>query len=253
MSRHGHRFFVSRSLSSGLTLSLDSTQSKQIIHVLRLREGDRIGLFNGDGRNYEAVIRSATRTAVEVDIAQSDSGPRLAFPPIWIAVALIKSERFEWALQKVTELGVERIFPMDSEQSVISLRVDRVERRLERWRRIVVEASEQSGRCTIPEVDAPVKFADVIAVGNECQPVLLWENEAATPLSAIEFDDRPILLIVGPEGGFSLEEVEAASATGIQTASLGPLTLRAETAAVAGVAMLVGRHLVARSSRSALR
>ncbi len=248
MSRHGHRFFVHRPLSIGLALTLGPSQSKQIASVLRLRPDDHVTLFNGDNSNYDAVIRTSTRSAVDVEILDSVVGPAQPSPPVWLALALIKPDRFEWAVQKATELGVERIFPMESEQSVISLRVDRAERRLDRWRRIAVEAAEQSGRCTVPGICEPVKYGDIVGEASECQPILLWEGDATTPLTSIDLDERPVLLIVGPEGGFSRAEIDAARANGIQLASLGPLILRAETAAVAAIAMLVGRQLAVTTS-----
>ncbi len=248
LSRHGHRFFVQRPLSIGLTLALDPSQSKQITSVLRLREGDHVDLFNGDDRTYDAVVRSSTRSAVAVEVVDSENGPAPLSPPVWLALALIKADRFEWAIQKATELGIGRIFPMESEQSVISLRVDRAERRLDRWRRIAVEAAEQSGRCTVPEICEPLEYSDIVAATSECQPILLWEDESTTPLTLIGLDRRPVLLIVGPEGGFTHDEVEVSRAKGIQLASLGPLVLPAETAAIAAIAMLAGRQLSAATS-----
>ncbi len=172
------------------------------------------------------------------------SGSRLQEPPIHIALAMIKSDRFEWALQKVTELGVARFIPMITEHCVISLRVDREARRRERWLRIVTEASEQSGRCTLPAIDPIVAFEDLMCRTVGAEVVLLWEDETARALTAMSFNPgRPIVLLVGPEGGFSSAEIEMAKRAGVKTASLGRLTLRAETAAVAAAAMLVGQSI----------
>lgn len=209
-----------------------------------MRNGDRIELFNGDGLNYSSSIVNTGRSRVTVNIDRSDPGAELPQPPLHLALAIIKSDRFEWAVQKATELGVRRIIPMVTEYCVISLRVDREERRRQRWERIVIEASEQSGRCTVPEVTQVTSFADVIGDTSSNQPVLLWEDEPTSALTAMSFDtQRPLVILVGPEGGFSPAEIEAARGTGVSTATLGRLTLRSETAAVAAVAMLVGRDI----------
>ncbi len=244
LSRHGHRFFIDDSLSVGARVNLSQQQSHQVANVLRLQSGDQIVLFNGDGSEYRAVISEIDRSATAVDIVSTEVGFTLPGPPIHVALALIKSDRFEWALQKVTELGAERFIPMITEHSVISLRVDREARRRERWLKIAAEASEQSGRCTIPAIDPVVAFDDLICRIDATQTYLLWEEESTTALTAMRFDpDRPIVLLVGPEGGFSSAEIEMAKQAGVKTASLGHLTLRAETAAVAAAAMIVGRSI----------
>ncbi len=244
MSRHGHRFYIEQPLSVGLRLSIPEEQSRQIGHVLRLRTGDAISLFNGDGNDYVASIIEISRSTVTVEIDRCARGAELPGPPLHLALAMIKPDRFEWAMQKVTELGVARIIPMSTEFCVISLGVDREERRRQRWARIVTEASEQSGRCTVPEVTTVTPFENVIAAATNAQVVLLWEGESTAPLTAMAFDrQRPLVLMVGPEGGFSPAEIEIARGAGVKTVSLGRLILRSETAAVAAVAMMVGREI----------
>lgn len=242
MSRHGHRFFVDEQLSEHQKLSLPASQSRQIADVLRLRGGDEIRLFNGNGSEYEAVVDSSDRAAVKVTIAAEKQGIALPGSPIHLALALLKADRFEWALQKVTELGVSRIVPLATEHSVIALRVDRAERRRKRWKRIVIEAAEQSGRCTVPEIASVSTLVGLLEEPADRQSVVLWEDEQRTLLSAMPIDlARPVLLIVGPEGGFSDAELDLARRAGVISASLGRLTLRSETAAVAAAAIISGR------------
>ncbi len=228
---------------AGSHVDLPQPVARQVSSVLRLRVGDHVGLFNGDGVEHDAVITEVLRLSVTVVIAEEIPTVALPNPPIQLALAMIKSDRFEWALQKATELGVDRIIPMVTAQTVISLRVDREERRRQRWTKIVVEAAEQCGRSTLPMID-PVTPYDVLLDSTGIRPVVLWEDETTTPLMSLPLSgDLPVRLIVGPEGGFTVDEIGAARSVGATTVSLGRLTLRAETAAVAAVAILVGRDL----------
>jgi 16S rRNA (uracil1498-N3)-methyltransferase len=238
LSRHGHRFYVQEPLEADRSLSLPESVARQITSVLRLIRGDEIRLFNGDGREFAADITDTGHGRVAVRVTrQVESVGRLA-PPLTVALALIKHDRFEWALQKLTELGVDRVVPMTTERTVLSFRVDRTAQRLARWQRIIVEAAEQSGRATLPEIGPAIPFADVLAECAESRSILLWEEEHAVELPQL-FDDRPALLLIGPEGGFTAAEVDQARAIGAVTASLGPLILRAETAAISAAAMML--------------
>ncbi len=225
-----------------MDLTLSDQTARQIANVLRLKRGDQVQLFNGDGSECTAEITDVRRGSVEVRVSQREPGLIGMRPALEIGLALIKHERFEWALQKLTELGVTRVIPLTTERTVLSFRADRAAQRLERWQRIVIEASEQSGRATLPSVEPVVEFADLLAEPSAARTIVLWEDEQAYDLPRM-LDDRPTLLLVGPEGGFSAAEVDQAREMGAETASLGPLTLRAETAAVAAAAMMMAHRL----------
>lgn len=246
MSRRGHRFFVAQALDVGAQFTLPNDQSRQIGTVLRLALGDTIALFNGDGFEYSASIVRVQRSGVEIQVEQREPGIVIPPPALHLALALIKQDKFEWALQKVTELGVARVIPMTTERSVISFSVDRAAQRSQRWQRIVVEAAEQSGRSTVPVVDPVTSFPDVLADLTDQQAVVLWEDERTVGLQTLFGTASPLLFLVGPEGGFSLAEIALAREFGAFTASLGPLTLRAETAAVAAAAIKLA-HDVSRN------
>lgn len=242
MSRHGHRFYVPEPLQAGSPVTLSSEQSRQIATVLRLEAGDTVLLFNGDGREYRGAIDDLSVHATRVMIEQCEPGRPELSPPLELALALIKSDRFEWAVQKATELGIARIIPMVTEHSVISLPVGREGRKRERWEKIAVEAAEQSGRTTVPVIDEVVPLSRVVE--SDARVILLWEDEETVLLPAMSLDvGRPARLVIGPEGGLSAREVEIARRAGAATASLGPLTLRSETAAVAAISMLLAREL----------
>jgi len=243
LSRHGHRFYLTAPIDVGTHLTLPDDQSRQIGTVLRLATGDTIALFNGDGFEYFASIVRVQRSEVEVQIVRREPGILIPQPALHMALSLIKQDRFEWALQKVTELGVERVIPMTTERTVISFSVDRASQRLQRWQRIVAEAAEQSGRATVPVIDAVTSFTEVLTAVSDRQAVVLWEDEQAAGLPMLFGDARPLLLLIGPEGGFSPAEIALARKSGALTASLGPLTLRAETAAVSAAAVSLAHNL----------
>lgn len=242
MSRHGHRFYVQEHLDTGVELSLPEQASRQIAHVLRLKPENDIHLFNGDGFEYTAEIMEMRRDAVVVRVVAQDSGITQLKPSLSVALALIKHDRFEWALQKLTELGADRVIPMLTERTVLSFRVDRAEQRLARWQRIVVEAAEQSGRTKLPSLEPVAELADVLSGRPGEHRIVLWEDEQAVGLPNV-LSDRPTLVLVGPEGGFSAAEVDLARKQGAETASLGPFTLRAETAATAAAAMMLAHRM----------
>jgi len=247
LSRHGHRFYLPDTLATGMSYSLPDQTSRQIVNVLRLKPGDEIRLFSGDGSEFSAEITDVRRGIVAVRVARRDPGIAQLSPSLTVALSLIKHDRFEWALQKLTELGVDRVIPMATERTVLSFRVDRAAQRFARWQRIVVEAAEQSGRATLPAIEPATEFSDVLAVHAESRAIVLWEDEQAVDLPRL-LDDRPTLLFIGPEGGFSAAEVDLAREMGCDTASLGPLTLRAETAAVAAAAMMLAHRMNQRTN-----
>ncbi|HEX3723406.1 MAG TPA: 16S rRNA (uracil(1498)-N(3))-methyltransferase [Nitrolancea sp.] len=243
MSRHGHRFFLQRPFEVGDTVSLPGQQSRQIANVLRLAPGDVIELFNGDGYAYPATIVELRRSEVDVKIERRVAGIPIPAPPLHLALALIKQDRFEFALQKVTELGVERLIPIRTERTVISFSVDRALARQQRWQRIAEEAAEQSGRSSVPLIEPVSSLPELLAEQTDRRVVILWEDEHAIDLVRLLDDKNPLLLVVGPEGGFSSAEIDLARQSGERTASLGPLTLRAETAAMAAAAVVLAHNV----------
>jgi 16S rRNA (uracil1498-N3)-methyltransferase len=199
--------------------------------VRRLAPGDRVALFDGNGRSYVGTVERTTgkQLAVRVD----EELPALmgeSSLTLTLAIALLKSDRFEWAIEKTTELGITRLRPFTCEHSLARPSAARHAR----WHAIALSAAKQCGRSVIPQIDAPCDFDAVLATADP-DHVLFWEG-CADP-SRID-DARPrATLIVGPEGGFSENEVARARDAGCTIATLGPRILRAETAAITAVAL----------------
>jgi 16S rRNA (uracil1498-N3)-methyltransferase len=206
-----------------------------LAHVLRARPGDKVVLFDGAGQEADAIIE----VVAEAGLVLSVSAPRAAATrgaPITLLCGLLKGEKMDLVIQKATELGAARIVPLVTDRSVVRLDEERGEARRARWSRIAAEAARQSRRADVPEIAAPTDFgAALAAAAPHALRLLLHEGETA-PLRL----DEPleVVVAVGPEGGFSPEEVAAARAAGFQVAGLGPRVLRAETAAIAALAVV---------------
>lgn len=236
------RFFVPPQALLVDAVSLaDQGLAHQLSRVLRLGPGDRVLLLDGQGLACEVELIALGRDEVRGRVLRR--WPATGEPPVALAVylPLIRPERFEWALQKCVELGAARLVPVAFARSLAADRAD--PRKLERWRRIVREAAEQSCRGILPAVADPLPFAAACEQAAAADlAIMLWEREAPPLRAALRDLSRAglrIALLSGPEGGITDDELTAAQAHGIMPVSLGPRILRAETAPVAATATLI--------------
>lgn len=235
-----YRFFVAPTMLQGEMVHIaDRELAHQLGRVLRLRPDDRILLLDGQGEACEVRLTAIEREAFAGHIERRFTAG--GEPPLRITLylALLRGERFEWALQKGAELGVARFVPVHCARSLPNERTD--ERRLTRWRRIVREAAEQSCRGLLPEVTPPQAFSAACAESVGEQALLLWEGEApplGSYLRSLGATPGAVAFYSGPEGGFTEDELTCARQRGIIPVSLGPRILRAETAPLAAVAAL---------------
>jgi len=231
------RFHVSGA-APGARLALPEHSAHHAREVLRLRSGASVRVFDGAGTEFEAQLEEVTRRTVFARLGAAVA-PRPESPlRLVLAVSPLKGDRMELVVQKATELGVAGIWP------VVTFRTDAAARpalqgsRGERWERVASSAAEQCGRAVVPEVAPTTTLEGLVARAFEGQRVVLLETPGHAPLAALEVDaSRALLLLVGPAGGFEPSEAEALLASGFAAASLGPRILRAETAAVASVAI----------------
>lgn len=232
--RPEHRLCVASPLAAGRTLTLDPDRSHYICRVLRQRRGDALTVFNGDGLAFRAVIVTADARSCEVelsDVIASEPAPHVR---VHVAQALIKSERQDWMLQKATELGASDLWLLMSEHTEVRVSGPRLERRLTHWQRVVVSAAEQSGRYRLPQLHGPLPLHDFLRTSPASQMLLL--DPGAPPLGNVACTDTVLLL--GPEGGFSDAEREAALTAGATAVGLGDLILRSDTAPVVALGVL---------------
>jgi 16S rRNA (uracil1498-N3)-methyltransferase len=236
MSRR--RFFVPQTQIQNGTAVLPLDQAHHLRDVLRLRAGDEIELFDGAGNQYVGKVK-LSQSEVTVHSLRALAAVPQSETPLVLASALIKSDRFEWILQKGTELGVSEFIPLKTRYCGIKIPDVKIDSRLKRWDRIVLDAARQSGAVFIPRIRTPLSFTDFVKRGEikTVRKYLLYER-APTRWRSEKIQGNPILLCVGPEGGWHPQEVEAASQAGFQIFSLGTRILRAETAALAAVALI---------------
>lgn len=246
--KNTYRFFVAPELLQGDLVHLeDADLAHQLGRVLRLGVGDQVLMLDGSGWAYTVTLRELGRGHLTGQIegrALAETEPTVA---ISIFLALMHADRFEVAIQKAVELGVGQIVPVFYARSLPGDRSD--SKRLERWRRIIREAAEQSCRGRLPELAEPVRFETACALAAQADlPLILWEGAAphlrevlrpASPTSGISIASaRTISILTGPVGGIAPEELTAAREHGIMPVSLGPRILRAETAPIAAIAAI---------------
>jgi len=219
----------------------DPRELHHLLDVLRVKVGDHLECFDGNGHAYAGPIVRCSRRGLVMEIDERLEEPRRPLS-VTLAQALIKPERFEWVIQKATELGVDRLIPLVTERSVVRPATARVEQRLARWRRIAQEAAAQCGRSTLPRLDAPRSVEELLPSLPSGTRVLMPTLSAeAVPLKeALTAWDGvgSVVVLIGPEGDFTPHEVLLAQRAGVLLISLGRLTLRSETAAVAILAIL---------------
>jgi len=213
--------------------------SHQLRNVLRLEPGSVITLLDGCGAAYPTRIDSldaanATGRVLKKQLVRSEPGVQLT-----LYQCVLKRERFEWVLQKGTELGVSRFVPVISSRTVVRPAA-RLRSKYERWRAIVREAAEQSRRGRLPAIEDPLSWREALDHGAGFR-LMAWEEVRADGSGLLPgvADARSLSLLVGPEGGISCEEATAATEQGWLPLSLGPRVLRAETAAVAAAAIVL--------------
>lgn len=218
---------------SGEHAALVGSHAEHLGRVLRAQIGQEFDIV-ADG-----IARAARITSVgpqRVEFALGEAVPAAAPAQVHLLIAIFKFDRFEWAIEKATELGVARITPVAAKRSDAHL-VTAADKRVERWRRVVREASEQSRRTNPPELLEPTKLAKAIVVESGARIVLAESEQGTTLKQALASAAEPVTLAIGPEGGWTNQELDLFSQQGWVSASLGSTILRAETAAIAALAV----------------
>ena len=229
------RFFVDQDLARGIELTLPAPVMHHAVRVLRLRDGDRIVLFNGRGGEFAAALRiDGRRAAARVerfDPVERESPLALTLVQAWVA-----ADKLDWIVEKATELGVARVVLAPAERSVVRLQGERRERRRVHLRQIAIAACEQCGRNRVPDVVVADTLAAALdAAGSDEMLILAPEAETALSPAAAAASTA---LLVGPEGGFTPQEIAAACRLGCRPVRLGPRVLRTESAGLAALATL---------------
>ncbi len=257
MTRNGYyvksmpQFLIEPSAIKDHVATITGKDARHISQVLRLSKGDWLMLTDGQGNRWKSTIVAIEPNKV-VAVAQDFSpanfgrpeGLRYKSTNITLAQALIKHDRFEWIVQKAVELGASRIVPFTSERTIPKFAAS--SNKPARWQKIALEAAKQCGTTLRPTVEEPVPFLKLLTRLKPSETnILFYEGETSTNLSdlappngRVRHADAGTVIIIGPEGGFSLDEVRRAKEAGVVTCGLGPLILRVETASIAALTLV---------------
>ncbi|MFM9913570.1 MAG: 16S rRNA (uracil(1498)-N(3))-methyltransferase [Methylophilaceae bacterium] len=232
------RFYCPAKLATGAILNLPENVAHHAAKVLRMKTGDSLTLFNGDGHDYMAEILRLLKGEAAVKIGQQLPVANESPLRVTLMQAISSGERMEFTLQKAVELGVTAIQPIAAERSVVKLSGERAEKRQEHWQNVVIAACEQSGRATVPQVAPILGLAEWLGQRQEFALKLLLSPSADNTLHTLLKPDGDICLLIGCEGGLSPQEQQLAESCGFQLVRLGARVLRTETAAMAALAAM---------------
>ncbi len=231
------RIYLPRKMEAGELIELADDHFRYVRNVLRLKPGEPIALFGWQGLEYQARIEEITPRIVLARISGVRTLPASDLR-IVLAQSLPKGDKMDFIIQKATELGASAIIPFHSSRSIPRLSRDKAGDRVRRWQKIALEASRQSGRSDLPEISEIATFEEMLRVSE--RPglrLIFWEAESGRGIKEIlrggGNEPRDFFIVVGPEGGFSGEEVHQAMASGMVSVSLGPQVLKVETASLA--------------------
>jgi 16S rRNA (uracil1498-N3)-methyltransferase len=231
------RFYCPTPLAAGSPLDLPAGTARHV-QVLRLQPGTGLTLFNGEGGEFDAVIERMGRSEVRVQVLRHVRVEREANRQVHLAVGMPANERMDWLVEKAAELGAASIQPLLAERSVLKLSGERAQKKRAHWQAIAIAACEQCGRNRIPDVAQIVSFDEWVVSDDVSADTAILDADASRSLAARAAATPPRSVAIGPEGGFTREEIERAQMRGAVAVHLGRRVLRAETAAVATLATL---------------
>lgn len=229
------RIYLNQILGVGNTIELSVEAHRHVVNVLRLRENDKLILFNGKGKEFLASIIQIEKKGSIVRIEQEQTNITSSPLNIELGLSLIKNDKLDFAIQKSVELGVNSITPLAADRSTIKLDDKRELKRQLHWQGIIQSACEQSGRNYLPKLNPIHSITDWLSTSTT--PGIVFEPTANIALSQVTITDK-VRIIIGPEGGFTEKELQSITQHGFNKVKLGPRILRAETAAITAVSVL---------------
>ncbi|MDD3879992.1 MAG: 16S rRNA (uracil(1498)-N(3))-methyltransferase, partial [Syntrophomonas sp.] len=222
----------------GNTVRIDEEQTRHIEKVLRLKSGDIVKVFDGNGNEYQLRLQEKRQKKLQAEILSRETMLEDLAINLTLVQGIARSEKMDFIIQKAVELGVRSIIPLQSEYSVARFNEEKEGKKIKRWQKIAQEACKQCGRNHIPEVEPVLDFSALMAHIGDKPALLCYEQEKEVHFRTLlreqreNFCTRGLFLIIGPEGGFSPAEVEIARRQGLFIAGLGPRILRTETASL---------------------
>lgn len=233
-----NRFFIEKESQESSDVLLEGEEHHHLSRVARIKPGENVYLFDRQGSDYLARVEEVGKTSTRLSILEKR--PRKDEKThVTLAQALIKAKNLELVLQKATELGMSEFFPVISSRSIIKIG-DNPEKKVQRWRRIVLESSKQCGRSVVPRIHTPSDLSTFFRQ-TDCDRKIFFHGKGGAYLKDLLAHLHPpssVVLLIGPEGGWTEREEQDIVGRGFEAISLGPLTLRSETAAIASLAMV---------------
>ena len=231
------RFFQEDAFIVGKTYELSSSNHRHIVQVLRLKTGDDLITFNGEGGEYSAQLEILSKRKSQVLIQSFNQINRESPLNVTLALAMIKPDKMDFALQKAVELGVNKFQPLYTKRSVIKIKENRLDKKMQHWQGVIIAACEQSGRTIIPSLQKPITIEQYLTIPSDhLRLAMLPRNyPKLAKLENLNGSKQEISLIIGPEGGFTDEEEDLMLQKKLTPISFGSRILRAETAAIAGL------------------
>lgn len=234
---HISRIHQAVELAPGDEVNLDKAAINHVVNVLRLKIDDPLIIFNGKGGEYSAKITQIKRREVKVKTTQFKNISRESNLKIHLAQGVSLGEKMDFILQKATELGVAEITPIITARCNIKLSEDRWNKKIIRWKKIIISACEQCGRNILPKLNQTITFADFVTQ-NKISTKIILNPSAKNNLSDLDIKQNEVTILVGPEGGVTAEEINEARKHNFLDINLGPRILRTETAGVAITSIL---------------
>ncbi len=232
------RFFAPVENFTATSVRLEADETHHLRDVLRLRVGDEVYAMDGMGREFRCLIRSIDKRAAELEILDAAAPPAPESPlDLTLAATILKADNFDLVVHKSVELGARSLVPLLTVRSDVKIKHPLA--KLERWRRIALEAAKQSGRSTMMNIASPVSFIE-FAGSNDSRHVLFFSERDGGSFPNLEPPDQ-ITAVVGPAGGWDDAEIDTAVAKGFSIVTLGGRVLRAETAAIVAAAIIQHR------------
>ncbi|MBI5328203.1 MAG: 16S rRNA (uracil(1498)-N(3))-methyltransferase [Deltaproteobacteria bacterium] len=239
------RFFIEKPGSNEKSVLLAGKELHHLKDVLRLKKGDKVIVFDGKGREFAGNIEIIGKDDALIAIEKQLEVVRESPIEIVLAQGIVKPEKMEMIIQKATELGVSRIIPFVASRVVSKPVTMRSANKIQRWQNIAIEAAKQCGRNVIPKIEELKTFSEVLRVGDKYGKIIPWEGVLTQSMGTrnnlkdvLKSKFIGCVVLIGPEGGFSDDEIAEAKRAGFLTVTLGPRILRAETAAISVAAII---------------
>ena len=236
------RIYTAQELSVGTEILLPEQAGEHAVRVLRLERGHPLILINGDGCEYDAELASLAKRAVTAVITQARAVDREAALSITLAQSIARGEKMDWILQKAIELGVSQIVPLVTERTEVKLDEERAERRMAHWDSVIESACEQCGRTTLPALAPPQRIDRWLTALDFGGVRLAMVPDGETTVRELPQTNSGVIVVVGPEGGLSEQDVAVLRQADFVGLRLGPRILRTETAGIAVIAALQALH-----------